>query len=399
VVVVGAGLAGWRFVEALRREGCESELTLIGDEADAPYDRPPLSKNVLVGKWDLDKATLATTELIEKNRVTMRLGVSAVGLDVAHSTVQLADGSSVAGSHVVIASGTRARRLPFSADDRIHTIRRLDDIRRLNGDLSSLDPGSAVGIIGGGFIGAETATALHTRGYRPIVFEAASRPLVGVLGEEVSTWLMGLARGADIELRVEQKINDVTESSGGLRISIENGPDEEVGAVIVGVGVQTNVEWLDSSGLILDDGVVVDEHFLASARVAAIGDVARFTWPNITGSESVRIEHWEVANGHASALAKYWMTGESSTLLMVPYFWSDQYGKKIQLLGHPHPDDDVQRVSGSDDEGKWLALYSRSGVVTGLVTLNNPRALVLSRPLLEERVSLDDALKRNPWTS
>jgi NADPH-dependent 2,4-dienoyl-CoA reductase/sulfur reductase-like enzyme len=399
VIVVGAGLAGWRFVEALRREGCESELTLIGDEVDAPYDRPPLSKNVLVGKWDLAKATLATPELIEKNNVSMRLGVRATGLDVAHSTVQLADGSSVAGSHVVIASGTRARRLPFSADDRIHTIRRLDDIRRLNIDLASLEPGSAVGIIGGGFIGAETATALHTRGFRPIVFEVASRPLVGILGEEVSTWLMGLARGADVELRVEQKINDVTESPGGLSISFDDGADEEVGAVIVGVGVQTNVEWLESSGLVLDNGVVVDEHFLASARVAAIGDVARFAWPNITGTESVRIEHWEVANGHASTLAKYWMTSEASTEFMVPYFWSDQYGKKIQLLGHPHPDDDVQRVSGSDDEGKWLALYSRNGVVTGLVTLNNPRALVLSRPLLEERVTIDDALERAPWAS
>ena len=300
VIVVGAGLAGWRFVEALRREGCESELTLIGDEVDAPYDRPPLSKNVLVGKWDLAKATLATPELIEKNNVSMRLGVRATGLDVAHSTVQLADGSSVAGSHVVIASGTRARRLPFSADDRIHTIRRLDDIRRLNIDLASLEPGSAVGIIGGGFIGAETATALHTRGFRPIVFEVASRPLVGILGEEVSTWLMGLARGADVELRVEQKINDVTESPGGLSISFDDGADEEVGAVIVGVGVQTNVEWLESSGLVLDNGVVVDEHFLASARVAAIGDVARFAWPNINGTQSVRIEHWEVDNAHPS---------------------------------------------------------------------------------------------------
>jgi NADPH-dependent 2,4-dienoyl-CoA reductase/sulfur reductase-like enzyme len=223
--------------------------------------------------------------------------------------------------------------------------------------------------------------------------------LVGILGEEVSTWLMGLAHGADVELRVEQKISDVTESPGGLRISFDDGTEEEVGAVVVGVGVQTNVEWLDSSGLILDDGVVVDEHLLASARVAAIGDVARFAWPNSTGTESVRIEHWEVANGHASALAKYWMTGEVSTQLMVPYFWSDQYGKKIQMLGHPRPDDDVQRVSGSDDEGKWLALYSRDGVVTGLVTLNNPRALVLSRPLLEERVALDNALDRAPWAT
>jgi NADPH-dependent 2,4-dienoyl-CoA reductase/sulfur reductase-like enzyme len=398
VIVVGAGLAGWRFVEALRREGCESRITLIGDELDAPYDRPPLSKNVLVGKWDLSKATLATDELIEKSEVSMRLGVRATGLNVQTTTVDLDDGSSVSGSHVVIATGTRARRLAFSADNRIHTIRRLEDIRKLNGDLASIEPDGVIGVIGGGFIGAETATALKTRGFRPIVFEAASRPLVTILGEEVSTWLLGLAKSAGIELRVEQKIKDVAESATGLTVSFDGASDEEVGVVIVGVGVETNVEWLASSGLTIDNGVVVDEHQLATERVAAIGDVARFSWPSVTGTELVRIEHWEVANGHASALAKYWSTGEDSTQMMVPYFWSDQYGKKIQMLGHPRADDDVVRVSGSDEDAKWLALYSREGIVSGIVTLNNPRDLMLSRPLLEEPVSLDEALKNAPWS-
>lgn len=397
VIVVGAGLAGWRFVEALRSEGCASRITLIGDEHDAPYDRPPLSKNVLVGKWDLSKATLATDELIEKSEVSMRLGVRATGLDVATLTVHLDDGSSVSGSHVVIATGTRARRLGFSADHRIHTIRRLEDIRKLNSDLASMEPDGVVGVIGGGFIGAETATALKTRGFRPIVFEAASRPLVSVLGDEVSTWLLGLPKSAGIDLRVDQKIKDVAESANALIISFDAAHDEEVDAVIVGVGVQTNVEWLASSGLSIDNGVVVDEHLLVTDRVAAIGDVARFSWPSVTGTESVRIEHWEVANGHASTLAKYWTNGKVPTQMMVPYFWSDQYGKKIQMLGHPRADDDVVRVSGSDEESKWLALYSRHGVVSGIVTLNNPRDLMLSKPLLEESISLEEALKKAPW--
>jgi 3-phenylpropionate/trans-cinnamate dioxygenase ferredoxin reductase component len=122
---------------------------------------------------------------------------------------------------------------------------------------------------------------------------------------------------------------------------------------------------LEGSGLTLDNGVVVDENLLAREHIAAIGDVARFSWPNVMGEELVRVEHWEIANVHANSLAHYWMTGEDSGALMVPYFWSDQYGKKIQMLGHPHPDDDVMLVHGSVDEGKWLALYSRDGVVTG----------------------------------
>jgi NADPH-dependent 2,4-dienoyl-CoA reductase/sulfur reductase-like enzyme len=397
VVVVGAGLAGWRFVEALRREGYDGALSLLGDERDAPYDRPPLSKNVLVGKWGLDKVTLATPGLVEKNRVAMRLGVSATGLDVAMTTVHLDDGTSLEGTHVVIATGTRARHLAFSADDKIHYLRRLKDVVGINGALAKLAPESAVGVIGGGFIGAETATALHTRGFNPIVLEVARRPLLGVLGEQVSTWLLGLARNAGVELRVEQVISDVVESPGGFTISFDDGSDLDVGCVLAGVGVMANVEWLDSSGLEVDNGVVVNEHFLATDNVGAIGDVARFAWPSVTGTELVRLEHWEVANGHASALAKYWTSPKEPTAMMVPYFWSDQYGQKIQLLGHPRADDDVVRVAGSDDHTKWLALYGRDGIVTGAVTLNNPRALMLSKVLLDTPTTTEEAISLAPW--
>ncbi len=399
VVVVGAGLGGWRLAEALRRNGFEGAITLIGDEAHAPYDRPPLSKQVMVGKWDLDKTKLATPALVKKNDVTLRLAVSAIGLDAAGPAVQLDDGTSVEGSHVVIATGTRARHLPFSADDQLHYVRRIDDVARLNAALATLTPGSAVGVIGGGFIGAETATALRTRGFRPVVLEVARRPLLGVLGESVSTWLLGLARAADVELRVEQKISDVVQSSDGFAVLFEDASTLDVGAVIVGVGVITNVEWLASSGLVVDNGVVVDEHLLATERIAAIGDVARFAWTSATGTELVRIEHWEVTNGHASQLAGYWTGGEETAPIVTPYFWSDQYGQKIQLLGHPRADDDVVRVSTSDDEKKWLALYSRAGVVTGIVTLNNPRALMLSKGLLEAPTSIDQAVSKSPWSS
>jgi NADPH-dependent 2,4-dienoyl-CoA reductase/sulfur reductase-like enzyme len=396
VVVVGAGLAGWRLVEALRREGFGGAVTLIGDEVHPPYDRPPLSKQVLVGKWDVDKTTLATPELVARSGATLRLGTAATGLDLYRTSVILDDGSEVTGTHVVVATGARARHLDFSADDRIHYLRRIDDLTRLNRDLGTLEPGSVVAVIGGGFIGAECATALRTRGLQPIVLEVLSRPLIGAVGEPVSAWLLGLASAAGVELRVNQVIEDVVEHGDGLRVVFADGGDLEAGAVIAGVGVETNVEWLDGSGLLIDDGVVVDEHFLAGPRVAAIGDVARFAWRSVTGTESVRIEHWEVANVHASTLARSWTSGDDGTL-MVPYFWSDQYGQKIQMLGHARPSDHVLRVSGSDEEKKWLALYSRDGVVSGIVTLNNPRALVLSRWLLEEPTTMEQALARAPW--
>lgn len=397
VIVVGAGLAGWRLVQALRREGFDGALTLIGDEADPPYDRPPLSKQVLVGKWSLDQTLLATDELLAEARVTMRLGVAATGLDVATTTVHLSDHTSVSGSHVVIATGARARRLPFDADRRLHTVRTRSDVARLDRELATTAPGSVIAVIGGGFIGAEVATALHTRGYRVVVLEVAERPLINVLGATVASWLETLASAAGVELRTEQHIRDVLEVDDGLDVVFDDASVLRAALVIVGAGAHTNDEWLATSGLTLDNGVVVDQHCLATDRVAAIGDVARFTWPNVSGSQLARIEHWQIANEHAQALAHFWVTGESPTELLVPYFWSDQYGKKIQLLGHPWPSDDVVRVSGSDDLAQWLALYSRDGVVTGVVTLSHPRALMLSKELLDAPTTLAEALARSPW--
>jgi NADPH-dependent 2,4-dienoyl-CoA reductase/sulfur reductase-like enzyme len=397
VVIVGAGFAGWRLVEALRRDGYDGAITLLGDERYAPYDRPPLSKHVLAGKWDVERATLATPERIAEVNVHLRLGVRAASLDVEANSVALEDGERVEGTHLVIATGARARRLPLSADDRILTLRNRDDEQRMRLELEGLAPGSVIAVIGGGFIGAEVATQLKSRGFVPIVLEVTERPLIAILGPAVSAWLERLAADAQIELRNNQLITDVEHDAEGFVVRFDDDTELRAASVIVGAGALPNFEWLEGSGLTLDSGVVVDGNLLARENIAAIGDVARFSWPNVMGEEQVRIEHWEVANGHAQALAHFWLTGEGAAELMVPYFWSDQYGKKIQMLGHARADDDVVRVSGSPEEGKWLALYSRGGVVSGIVTLSQPRGLMLSKHLLERPTTLEDALRDTPW--
>ena len=399
VVIVGAGFGGWRLVEALRREGYDGALTLLGEETHAPYDRPPLSKQVLALKWDVEKATLATPERIADANVDLRLGVRAVGLDVDSSTVHLEDGSSVTGTHIVIATGVRARRVPYSADASVLALRNRDDEVRLRDELERIDSGSVVVIIGGGFIGAEVATQLHGRGFAPVVLEVAMRPLIGVVGDEVSAWLERLASDAGVELRSSQHVTDVVRDGDGFSVVVRDGEALRAALVILGVGAEVNVEWLEESGLVIDNGVVVDANLLATERIAAIGDVARFGWPNVMGEDLVRIEHWEVANMHAQRLAHFWTTGESSPDYMVPYFWSDQYGKKIQMLGHARPDDDVVRVHGSPEEGKWIALFSRVGVVTGIIALAQPRALMLSKHFLERPTTLGHALEEAPWTN
>jgi 3-phenylpropionate/trans-cinnamate dioxygenase ferredoxin reductase subunit len=354
-------------------------VVVVGEEIHVPYDRPPLSKQVLVGKWDVAKATLATPELIAKNDVALRMGVAATGLDVATTTVHLADGSVLRGTHVVIATGARARRLDFSAGADLHYLRGRDDVVRR------------------GFVGAEVATQLRARGLRPIVLEAAPRPLVGALGEEVSTWLEGLASGVGIELRSSVQVSDVTREGDGFLVRLADGDQLAARAVVVSVGAVVNVEWLATSGLDIDNGVVVDEQLMAAPHVAAIGDVARFMWRGVLGEELIRVEHWQVANDHAMMLAHEWVTGVVASAPLVPYFWSDQYAKKIQMLGHVRASDDVVRVVGGPDEGKWLALYSRDGVVNGIVALGQPRALMLTRHFLEAPTSLERALELAPW--
>ena len=388
VVVVGAGLAGWRFIESLRRDGYEGKITLIGDEPYAPYDRPPLSKQVLSGKWEIDKTVLASDEALESANITFIFGVSATSLDVTNHTVTLENGETVSGTHIVIATGTRARRISFSDESLVHTIRNRTDIEGLNAHLATVSEGATVAVIGGGFIGAEAATALKARGLTPVVLEALQRPLIGALGDQASQWLLPLPSNAEIELRTSQVIRDISDGS----VVFADGSSLEVAAVVLGVGAEVNTEWLQSSGLVLDGGVVVDEHLLATPTIGALGDVAKFPFKG----EFTRIEHWQVATDHAAALSLHWAKGEKAPD-MVPYFWSDQYGKKIQMLGHPHPSDDVVKVAGSDEEGKWLALYSRGGVVTGILSLSQPRWLMVSKVLLDEETTLTRAMELQPW--
>ncbi|MGA7833682.1 MAG: FAD-dependent oxidoreductase [Acidimicrobiales bacterium] len=398
VVVVGAGLAGWRFVEFLRRAHYDGAVTLIGDEPHAPYDRPPLSKQVLAGRWEVEKTTLASAEKLAESGATVLLGERAVRLDVNDTAVELASGHRVEGTHVVIATGSRARPLSYPSSGPLMTLRSVDDAVRLHGVLAGLAPQSTIAIIGGGFIGAEAATSVKARGHVPVVLEVAERPLIAVLGDEVSHWLYPITRAAEIEVRTSQRVVDVADAPGGVTIEIEGGQRIEAAAVLAAVGSVVDTEWLATSGLTIDGGVVVDRNFQAAPRVAAIGDVAKFPLAGVEGDELVRIEHWQVAVEHAMELARFWTSDETSAPHMIPYFWSDQMGKKIQVLGHPHPSDDVNLVAGSLEEEKWLALYSRRGLVTGLVALSNPRGLTKSRVLLETVTRLDDALALAPWS-
>ncbi|HQU26442.1 MAG TPA: FAD-dependent oxidoreductase [Acidimicrobiales bacterium] len=394
VVVVGAGLAGWRLAEGLRRHGFAGRVSVVGAEPHLPYERPPLSKQVLAGRWDLERVALAGGDRAGELGIDLRLGARAVALDAAAGEVTLEDGTRLVATRVALAVGVEARAFSTPSSGALPTLRSRDDAEGLRDRVAGLEPGETVVVVGGGFLGAEVATSLGARGLVPVVLEAATRPLVGPLGAEVAGWLAGLAADASIELRTGVVVRDVVAGSGTWRVELDDGLLEGR-EVVAAVGSRLDLGWLEDSGLALDDGIVVDAALRAAPRVAALGDAARVL--EVEGERGARREHWQVAADHAEALARAWAGAEPSALAATPYFWSDQYGKKIQLLGRPLPDDEVVRVVGSTTSGRWLALYARAGVVTGAVALSQPRALMLAKPLVDVGARLDDALADAPW--
>lgn len=396
VVVVGAGLAGWRLTEALRREGFTGPVALLGEEPDPPYDRPPLTKQVLRGDWGLERADLATPERVAAAGVELRLGERAVALDAAARTVTLAGGEVVAGDALVVATGSRARTVAFGGAGAPLTLRTRGDAAALIERAESLEASARVVVVGGGFVGAEVATSLRARGLAPVVVEALEHPLASVLGPAAARWLAPLPERAGVELRAGVGVADVAGAPGGYRVDLGDGDTLDAPLAVLAVGALPNVEWLEGSGLALERGVVVDEGLEAAPGVYAIGDVARFPLPTPTGVEAVRVEHWENAAGHANRLARRLCGGEPLPAA-TPYFWSDQYGEKIQLLGHPHPDDEATRVAHDPATGRFLALFSRAGRLTGVLALSMPRALIMAKPLLDAAATLDAALSAAPW--
>ena len=399
VVVVGASLAGWRCVETLRTEGFEGTISLVGEERHLPYDRPPLSKQVLAGTWPPEKAVLADKRRSSELRVHEVLGRRAVGLDVAGRSVALDDGTTLVADGIVIATGATPRRLPgtegLTEQDGLFTLRTLDDALALRAAVTASETARVV-VIGAGFIGAEVASTCAVLGCRVTVLEALDIPLRTVLGPMLGEHCASLHGAHGVELRTSVAVQGVRRAEGGsgLVVDLAGGEVLEADAVVVGIGVVPSVGWLEESGLTLDNGVVCDDRLFAADGVAAAGDVARWLWRHPDGEELIRIEHWQVAAEAGVAAARALLAGraDAAPFSPVPYFWSDQFGIRFQVLGNPRGDDEVQLVDGSLEEGKFVAAFGRAGRLRAVMAIGRPRQLMGFRPLLQAGASWVEAL-------
>ena len=387
--MVGASLGGLRTAQSLRSVGFEGRITLVGDETHKPYDRPPLSKQVLAGDWEPGQVPLAEDSELDKLEIDLRLGVRASDLDVPSRTVGLHGGERLQYDALVIATGASPRMIPDTPDlHGIHVLRTLENCLDIR---AALQRASSLVVVGAGFIGAEVAATSRKRGLDVTVLEALPVPLSRGLGPTLGPVVAGIHADHGVDLRTGAGVAGFEGKDRVERVVLADGATVDADVVVVGVGVVPNTQWLEGSGLELRDGVVCDAYCqsVSAPNVYAVGDVAR--WRNELFDEEMRIEHWTNGVEQAMAVANN-IAGDKAPYSPVPYVWSDQYDSKIQIVGRPSADDQVEVPLGDFDDRKFVALTHRDGRLTGAVGLDEPRKVMRFKRLLTTRPSFDEAM-------
>ncbi|MFJ8883317.1 NAD(P)/FAD-dependent oxidoreductase [Streptomyces sp. NPDC102402] len=388
IVIVGGGLAGSHVSMALRDRGYRGALTLVGAEPHPPYDRPPLTKSVLLGGEDAEDGTSFPVDW-EGLSVGLRLGERAEALDL-HDHKPGGVLRTTAGTRgfdgLVLATGAEPVRLP--GEGRQHVVRTVDDVRALR---PLLRPGTHVALVGAGWIGAEVATVAAVKGCRVTVVESARAPLAAAVGNRVGAWTAPWYAAAGVTLLCGTAVASV--DHGGLRLADGRFLDADV--VVTGIGARPAVGWLRDSGLEVARGVVVDRSLRASrAGVVALGDCAAW-WSDRYGRHMV-VEHWDTAL-KASGPAAAALLGEDVCHDPLPYFWSEQFGRTLQYVGDRHGADRTI-LRGSPQDPDWTVLWLEGELLRAALTVDRPRDLVQARRALTTGCAVDLPRATDPST-
>ncbi len=399
VVIAGASLAGLTAADTLRNEGYEGSIIVVDPSTEIPADRPPLSKQVLAGEWPPEKAQHRAAARVPDLDLDLRLGVAATALDAASRSISLSDGSLISADGIVLAMGATARRLPGDQPAGVHVLRTLDDCLSLRAELEKMP--ARVAVIGAGFIGAEVAATCRGRGLEVTMIEAAPVPLGRVLPGDLGAFITDLHRshGVEVILGVGVEGLEITAEVGGSEhvsgVRLSDGRVVEADVVVVGIGVVPNTAWLEGSGLRLENGVSCDATCSAAPGIVAAGDVA--SWPNPLYGEVMRVEQWEnaVEQGEYAArrlLAEIRHEELPAPFATIPWFWSDQYDRKIQMAGRPSASDEVIIPEGSLEEHRFVALFRRGDLCTAVLGVNRPRHVMQVRMKLTESLDWQTAI-------
>lgn len=381
-VIVGASLAGVAAAEAIREQDADAEVVLLGDEPHPPYDRPPLSKELLQGRREPDELRLRDGTWAEDLHVDLRTGVRAVRVRSDRSVVELADGGELAYDRLLIATGATPRRLPaFDGLQGVHVLRTLDDAIAVR-DALAVD--GRLAVIGGGFIGLEVAASARRGGADVTVLEALDTVLERAVGGAVGKVVERLHRAHGVDVRTGTAVAGPVVEGGRLRgLELVDGGRIDVAAVVVGIGVVPATDWIGDGAIAVDDGVLVDAALRSTVPgVFAAGDVARV---RTVAGDSRRVEHWTTAVEHGRTAGRNMVADPAEFALLdeVPTFWSDQYDAKIRAAGTIPDPERIEVVEHQDDPLKLVALApDPDGGLAGIITIGRASALARCRPLL-----------------
>lgn len=384
VVIVGGGLAAARTAEQLRRAEYSGPITIVSDEDHLPYDRPPLSKEVL--RAETDDTRLKPAEFYAEKDITLLLGNGARSVDTDAKTVTLADGSQLGYDELVIATGLVPKRIRSFPDlPGIHVLRNVGESLALRREAA--DARRAV-VVGAGFIGCEVAASLRKLGVDVVLVEPQPAPLASVLGEKIGELVTRLHRAEGVDVRCGVGVAEVSGDDRVRTVTLSDGERIDADIVVVGIGSHPATDWLEGSGIAVDNGVVCDDAGRTSApHVWAVGDCA--SWRDEVKGQ-VRVEHWSNVADQARVLVPAMLGQDVPAAVSVPYFWSDQYDVKIQALGEPEATDTVHIVE--DDGRKFLAYYERDGVVVGVVGGGFPGKVMKVRAKIAAGAPITDVL-------
>ncbi|GAA4857202.1 FAD-dependent oxidoreductase [Saccharopolyspora rosea] len=378
MAVVGSSVAGWRAAQELREQGFDGRLVIIGAESHRPYDRPPLSKEFLVGELQPAELALGSEQEEAELAAEWRLGTTAVRLDPRRGAVVLSDGTEVRADGVVVATGSTRLTVPGAEEaPGCHLLRSVDDALALRGEVRA---GARVVVVGGGLIGGEIASACRSLGAHVTLIDGQHVPLARTLGLELAPLCLEMHEENGVRVRCGTPATRViTDGSPVTGVELADGRVVPADAVVVEVGAEPTTRWLRGSGLKLRDGVVTNSGCVtALPNVVAVGDVARYLPPH--RSHSIRSDHWSTAMNQPPVAVRNLLAGSTvEHYTGIPHFWSQQYGATLQYAGYGGPKDQITVVEGSLAARRFVATYQRQGRTVGVFALNMPKQFAVHR--------------------
>jgi len=388
IVVVGGSVAGLRAVETLRLEGFEGAVTLVCGEPHLPYDRPPLTKQILTGEINAEQLCYRDHQWFERNAVDLCLGTPASALDISTGRVHLGS-NSIPFDGLIVATGARPKSFsPRSSLRGISTLRTVDDALAIK---ERMLPGVRMILVGAGFIGSEIASSAAACGVQVTIVELAEAAMIRAVGPKLGRILAGLHDEVGVNAVCNARVTGFGGKGSVEAVMLDGGWELPADIVVVGIGVDPNCEWLIGSGLRIEDGLACDRTLNAGPRnVYGAGDVV--SWPNEWWGGVMRGQQWLVAADQGKHAARNLLAGHerATPFSTIPYFWTDQYGCRVQAAGRTDLGQLIA-VAGGHRQRPFIGVYRHNGKLTGVVTINAPKAFAALRTCLHDHSSFDTA--------